>query len=157
MSKKLSTCLWFSNGEGEEAANFYVSLLPDSRIDGIMRSPGDNPGGKEGSVLAVDFTFAGQEFMALNGDSSAGAPSHMTSIIIYVDDQAELDRLWEALGKGGKYIACGWLMDRWGHHWQITPRTLPKLLAGADRAKAKRVFNVMMDMVKLDIAKLENA
>jgi predicted 3-demethylubiquinone-9 3-methyltransferase (glyoxalase superfamily) len=154
---KLSICLWFSGGEAQEAANFYVSQLPDSRIDHVQKSPGDNPGGKAGSVLVVDFTLAGQKFMALNGDNSAGPPSYRTSFTIHCDSQAEIDRLWEAFGAGGKYIACGWLMDRWGHHWQITPRILPELLAGSDQAKAKRVFAAMMDMVKLDIATLENA
>jgi predicted 3-demethylubiquinone-9 3-methyltransferase (glyoxalase superfamily) len=153
---KIASCLWFSKGEAEEAAKFYVSLLPVSRIDHVQKSPADNPGSKEGSVLVVDFTLAGQKFMGLNGDNSA-APSHFTSHTIYVDSQAELDRLWDALGEGGKYIACGWLQDRWGHHWTITPSVLPKLLAGPDKAKAKRVFTAMMDMVKLDIAKLENA
>lgn len=152
---KISSCLWFT-GDAEKAANFYVSLLPDSRIDHIQKSPADNPGGKEGSVLVVDFTLAGQKFMGLNGDNSA-APSHITSFTIYADSQAELDKLWEALGKGGKYIACGWLKDRWGHHWQITPRILPKLLADPDKEKAKRVFNAMLDMVKLDIPALEKA
>ncbi|CAN5514096.1 VOC family protein [soil metagenome] len=152
---KLSTCLWFT-GEAEDAAKLYVSLLPDSHIDHIQLSPADNPGSKEGSVLVVDFTLAGQKFVGLNGGDKLEI-NHAVSTTIYCDDQAEVDRLWEKLGKGGKYIACGWLKDRWGHHWQITPRMLIENLASPDKAKAKRVFTAMMDMVKLDIATLEKA
>lgn len=156
MPSKIKPCLWFAT-EAEEAANFYVSLLPDSRIDHVQRSPGDYPGGKKGDVLVVEFTLAGQTYMGLNGGSQ---PQYTDAVSFCIDckDQAEVDRLWDALtGNGGKPVACGWLNDRWGVRWQITPGMLPKLLADKDPAKAQRVFTAMMDMVKIDVATLEKA
>ncbi|MGH9805942.1 MAG: VOC family protein [Terriglobia bacterium] len=153
---KISPCLWF-NGEAEEAAKFYVSLLPDSRIEKIQHNPVDGPAGKAGSVLVVQFTLAGQEFMALNGGSRFEF-SHAISFKIDCADQAEVDRLWDALSSnGGSVVQCGWLKDRYGVSWQIVPSVLPQLLSGPDRAGAERAMRAMMGMVKLDIAGLRKA
>ena len=153
---KISPCLWF-NGEAEEAANLYVSLLPDSRIDKIQRNTVDGPGGKAGTVLVVEFTVAGQRFMALNGGMKMEY-THAVSFMIDCADQAEVDRLWDALlANGGQPSKCGWLKDRFGVSWQIIPSALPKYLGGADSAGAKRAMQAMLGMVKLDIAELKRA
>ena len=153
---KITPCLWF-DGAAEDAANFYVSLLPDSRIDKVMRSPADNPSTPEGAVLTVEFTLAGQSFMGLNGGPQYPF-TEAVSFSISCEDQAEVDRLWEALtADGGKPVACGWLKDRFGLSWQIVPKALPKLLSGPDRDGARRAMQAMMDMVKLDVAELERA
>jgi predicted 3-demethylubiquinone-9 3-methyltransferase (glyoxalase superfamily) len=148
----ISPCLWF-DGEAEEAANFYVSLLPDSKIERVQKNVMDSPAGKEGSVLVVDFTLAGQRFMALNGGTRL---EHTHAISFHVDcaDQAEVDRLWAALSAGGAIIQCGWLRDRYGVSWQIVPTVLAKMLRDPDPAKARRVMQAMMKMIKLDIAGL---
>ena len=153
---KISPCLWF-NGEAEEAANLYVSLLPDSRIDKIQRNTVDGPGGKAGTVLVVEFTVAGQRFMALNGGMKMEY-THAVSFMIDCADQAEVDRLWDALlANGGQPSKCGWLKDRFGVSWQIIPSALPKYLGGADSAGARRAMQAMLGMVKLDIAELKRA
>ena len=153
---KISPCLWF-NGEAEEAAKLYVSLLPDSRIEKIQRNPIDGPAGKAGSVLVVQFTLAGQEFMALNGGTRFEF-THAISFKIDCADQAEVDRLWDALScNGGSVEQCGWLKDRYGVSWQIVPSVLPQLLGGPDRAGSERAMQAMMRMVKLDIAGLRRA
>jgi predicted 3-demethylubiquinone-9 3-methyltransferase (glyoxalase superfamily) len=153
---KISPCLWF-NGEAEEAAKFYVSLLPDSRIEKIQHNPVDGPAGKAGSVLVVQFTLAGQEFMALNGGTRFDF-SQAISFKIDCADQAEVDRLWDALScNGGSVVQWGWLKDRYGISWQIVPSVLPQLLGGPDRAGAERAMRAMMGMVKLDIAGLRKA
>lgn len=154
--QKIVPCLWF-NGQAEEAANFYVSLLPDSRVDRVYRSPVDTPGGPAGSVLTVEFTLAGSRYLGLNG-----GPQHpfteAVSFQIHCGDQAEVDRLWTALtANGGQEIACSWLKDRWGLSWQIVPVRLVELLHDADPARAKRAMEAMMNMVKIDIAALERA
>ena len=153
---KISPCLWF-DGEAEEAANFYVSLLPDSRIEKVQKNPVDSPAGKAGSVLVVEFTLAGQRFMALNG----GKPfdfTHAISFKIDCADQAEVDRLWDTLlANGGKAEQCGWLKDRYGVSWQIVPTALTKYLGGADTAGAQRAMQAMLGMVKLDIEDLKRA
>jgi predicted 3-demethylubiquinone-9 3-methyltransferase (glyoxalase superfamily) len=148
----ISPCLWFDD-EAEEAANFYVSLLPDSKIERVQKNVMDSPAGKEGSVLVVDFTLAGQRFMALNGGTRL---EHTHAISFHVDcaDQAEVDRLWAALSAGGAIIQCGWLRDRYGVSWQIVPTVLAKMLRDPDPAKARRVMQAMMKMIKLDIAGL---
>jgi predicted 3-demethylubiquinone-9 3-methyltransferase (glyoxalase superfamily) len=152
----LSTCLWFDK-QAEEAANFYVSLLPDSRIDGVKRSPADYPNGKEGDVLVVEFTLGGRPFMALNGGPEFKF-DEAVSMVVLTDGQEETDRYWEALlADGGEPSMCGWLKDRFGLSWQVTPRQLPKLLADPDPARAKRAMEAMMEMVKIDIAALEAA
>ncbi|MFG1396237.1 VOC family protein [Roseixanthobacter pseudopolyaromaticivorans] len=152
---KISPCLWFER-EAEEAATFYVSLLPESRIEHVQRNVSDSPGGKAGTVLVVDFTLAGQRFMALNGGTRV-EHTHAVSFKIDCADQAEVDRLWDALAEGGSIAQCGWLQDRYGVPWQIVPRVLPQLLGDPDPAKAQRVMAAMLGMVKLDIAALKAA
>ncbi|HEY0524217.1 MAG TPA: VOC family protein, partial [Stellaceae bacterium] len=149
---KISPCLWF-DGEAEEAARFYVSLLPDSRIERVQKNVTDSPAGKAGSVLVVDFTLAGQRFMALNGGTRFEY-THAVSFHVDCADQAEVDRLWNALSNGGTEVQCGWLKDRYGVSWQIVPTVLPKMLGDPDQAKARRVMEAMMQMIKIDIAGL---
>ena len=153
---KITPCLWF-DGQAEEAANFYVTLLPDSRIDKVVRSPADNPSTSKGEVLVVDFTLNGQKFSGLNG----GPQFHFTEAVsfqIHCQDQAEVDRLWNAvLENGGKPSACGWINDRWGLSWQIFPEELLEMISSDDRAAAERAMTAMMDMVKIDLAKLREA
>lgn len=152
---KIAPCLWFDT-EAEEAARFYVSLLPDSRIDHVQRNPVDSPGGKAGTVLVVDFTLAGQKFMALNGGTRFEY-THAVSFKIDCEDQAEVDRLWEALGEGGQIEQCGWLKDRYGIPWQIVPKALPRLLGDPDQARSGRVMQALLGMVKIDVAGLQAA
>jgi predicted 3-demethylubiquinone-9 3-methyltransferase (glyoxalase superfamily) len=153
---KISPCLWF-DGEAVAAANFYVSLLPDSRIDHVQRNTVDSPAGKAGTVLVVDFTLGGQRFMALNGGTRFEY-THAISFKIDCADQAEVDRLWDALSAdGGSVEQCGWLRDRFGVSWQIVPSVLSELLGGPDRAGAQRAMQAMLQMVKLDIAGLKKA
>ena len=153
---KISPCLWF-DGEAEEAANFYVSLLPDSRIDRVQRNVVDGPGGKAGTVLVVQFTLSGQEYMAFNGGMRFEY-THAISFKIDCADQAEVDRLWDALSSdGGSIERCGWLKDRYGVSWQIVPSVLPELLGGPDRAGAQRAMQAMLGMTKLDIGRLRQA
>jgi predicted 3-demethylubiquinone-9 3-methyltransferase (glyoxalase superfamily) len=153
---KISPCLFFES-EAEEAANFYVSLLPDSRIDRIQRNPIDGPAGKAGSVLVIEFTLAGQGYMALNGGTRF---EYTPAISFKIDcnDQAEVDRLWDALSSnGGSEVRCGWVRDRYGVSWQIVPSVMPQLLGGPDRAGSERAMRAMMGMIKLDIAALQKA
>ena len=155
-SKKIYTFLWYAR-EAEEAAKFYCSIFPDSRIDRVTALMSESPSGPPGSVQVVDFTLFGQPFQAM----SAG-PHHdfndAISIVVACDDQAELDRYWDAfLSAGGQAQACGWLNDRYGVRWQIVPRVLDEMMADKDAARSKRVTDAMMKMVKLDIATLERA
>jgi predicted 3-demethylubiquinone-9 3-methyltransferase (glyoxalase superfamily) len=152
---KIAPCLWFDS-EAEEAANFYVSLLPDSRIDHVQRNVVDSPSGKAGSVLVVAFTLAGQRYLALNGGTRFEF-THAISFAVDCEDQAEVDRLWNALSDGGAIEQCGWLKDRYGVSWQIVPKALHKLLGDPDPAKAQRVMQAMLQMVKLDVAGLQRA
>jgi predicted 3-demethylubiquinone-9 3-methyltransferase (glyoxalase superfamily) len=152
---KIAPCLWF-DGEAEEAAKFYVSLLPDSRIDRVQRNVMDSPAGKAGTVLIVEFTLAGQRFLALNGGTRFEY-THAISFQVDCADQAEVDRLWDTLSAGGAIERCGWLRDRYGVSWQIVPRVLPELIGDPDPAKAQRVMQAMLQMIKLDIAGLEAA
>jgi predicted 3-demethylubiquinone-9 3-methyltransferase (glyoxalase superfamily) len=154
-TQKIMPCLWF-NGDAEKAAKFYVSLLPNSRIDKVFRSPTDTPSGKAGTVLTVEFTLAGSKYLGLNGGPQYKF-SEAISFQIFCQTQAEVDRLWAKLKKGGSVLACGWLKDRWGLTWQIVPTRLMELMADRDRAKARRVMEAMMEMVKIDIAGLEKA
>jgi 2-polyprenyl-6-hydroxyphenyl methylase/3-demethylubiquinone-9 3-methyltransferase len=155
MSDKIVPCLWY-DGTAEEAAAFYVSLLPDSRIDGIHRSPADNPSTAEGAVLVVEFTLAGRTYVGLNGGPHFKF-NEAVSFQIQTEDQDETDRLWNAItGNGGAESMCGWCKDKWGLSWQITPRALTDALAkGGD--VAKRAFEAMMEMQKIDIARIEAA
>lgn len=153
---KITPCLWFDH-RAEEAAKFYTSLLPDSRINKVHRSPGDAPGITEGAVLTVDFTVAGQPFIGLNGGPEFQF-NEAISFSIDCDDQAEVDRLWDALiADGGSPSVCGWLKDRFGVSWQIIPRQLPEMLDSADRDAARRAMEAMLQMTKIDIAKLREA
>ncbi|WP_027582572.1 VOC family protein [Bradyrhizobium sp. Ai1a-2] len=153
---KISPCLWF-NGKAEEAAKLYVSLVPDSRIDTVQKNIIDGPAGKAGTVLVVEFTLAGQGFMALNGGMKMEY-THAVSFKIDCADQAEVDRLWDALlANGGKAEQCGWLRDRFGVSWQIVPSVLPKYIGGPDKAGAARAMQAMLGMVKLDIEGLRRA
>ena len=154
--KPITPCLWFK-GDAEKAANFYVSLVPGSRIDAVFRSPADTPSGPAGSVLTVEFTLNGNPFLALNGDEGAEY-THAVSFQIHTRDQAETDRVWSAiLANGGKEVQCGWLTDRWGLSWQIVPERLSELIKDPDPDRARRAMEAMMTMVKIDIAALEKA
>jgi predicted 3-demethylubiquinone-9 3-methyltransferase (glyoxalase superfamily) len=156
MMDKVKLCLWF-DGQAEEAANFYVTLLPDSRVDAVHRAPSDYPAGKAGDVLTVEFTLAGRSYVGLNG--GPGVP-YTDAVSLQVDcaDQAEVDRLWDAIvADGGQPVACSWIKDRWGLSWQIVPRALTDMLAAPDRAAAGRAMQAMMNMVKIDVAALEKA
>ena len=152
---KIKPCLWF-DGQAEEAANFYVSLLPDSRIEAVHRSPADYPAGKQGNVLTVEFTLAGQEFVALNGGPYFKF-NEAVSFQIFTEDQAETDRLTDALSAVPEAEQCGWVKDRFGLSWQIAPRLLIERMGDADPAKAKRVMEAMMEMKRIDIAAIERA
>jgi predicted 3-demethylubiquinone-9 3-methyltransferase (glyoxalase superfamily) len=152
---KITPCLWF-DGKAEEAARFYVSLLPDSRIDAVLPYTVETPGGKLGDTMLVEFTLAGQSYMALNG----GPYFQFTpaiSLFVSCEDQAEVDRLWDALLDGGKPLECGWITDRYGISWQIVPGMLGAMMKDKDPAKVRRVTEAMLQMIKLDINALENA
>ena len=153
--QKVIPCLWFDK-QAEEAARFYVSLLPDSRIDAVIRSPGDYPSGQEGDVLLVEFTLAGNRYTALNGGPHFQF-NEAISLQIDCEDQAEADRLTEALSAVPEAEQCGWVKDRYGLSWQIVPYALPRLLADPDPAVVKRVFDAMMNMKRLNVAALEAA
>ncbi|HEY8437114.1 MAG TPA: VOC family protein [Candidatus Limnocylindrales bacterium] len=153
---KISPCLWF-DGAAEEAARFYVSLFPDSRIDAVHRSPGDTPSGPKGMVLTVEFTLAGRSYIGLNGGPDFKF-SEAISLSIDCEDQAEVDRYWSALtADGGEPSVCGWLKDRFGLSWQVIPRQLPEMLASLDRDAAGRALEAMLKMTKIDVAELERA
>lgn len=152
---KIAPCLWF-DGEAEEAANFYVSLLPDSRIEHVQKNVMDSPSGKAGTVLVAEFTLAGQRFLALNGGTRFEY-THAISFHVDCAGQAEVDRLWDTLSDGGSIEQCGWLKDRYGVSWQIVPTVLIKMLRDPDPAKAQRVMQSMLQMIKLDIAGLKAA
>jgi predicted 3-demethylubiquinone-9 3-methyltransferase (glyoxalase superfamily) len=156
MTKTISPCLWF-DGRAEEAAKFYTSIFPNSRIDHVERSTVDYPGGKEGDVILVEFTLAGLSYQALNGGPH-DTFNDAISLSVLCKDQAEVDRLWEALtAGGGKPIQCGWLKDKFGVSWQIVPEEFPAMLRDKDRSKARRGMQAMMEMVKLDVAALRRA
>jgi predicted 3-demethylubiquinone-9 3-methyltransferase (glyoxalase superfamily) len=153
---KITPCLWF-NGTAEEAAQFYLSLFPDSRIDKIHRSAADNPSGSAGDVLTVDFSLAGQPFIGLNGGPEFQF-NEAVSFSIDCADQAEVDRYWDALVQGGgEHSVCGWLKDRFGVSWQVIPRQLQEMLDGPDREGAARAMKAMLEMTKIDIQKLREA
>jgi predicted 3-demethylubiquinone-9 3-methyltransferase (glyoxalase superfamily) len=147
--------LWYSD-KAEEAAAFYASLLPNSKVDSVTALPVDSPSGPAGSVKVVEFTLLGQPFMAM----SAGPLddfNHAVSFIVECEDQREIDRLWQALGEGGTIEQCGWLRDRYGLCWQIVPKILGQMMKDPDRVRAKRVAEAMLGMVKLDVAGLRKA
>jgi predicted 3-demethylubiquinone-9 3-methyltransferase (glyoxalase superfamily) len=153
---KITPCLWF-NGNAEEAASFYVSLLPDSRIMDVARSAADNPSTAAGAVLTVDFTIAGQPMRGLNGGPEFQF-NEAISLVIDCEDQTEVDRLWAALtADGGSPGQCGWLKDRFGLSWQIVPRQLGEVLGNPDPARAGRAMEAMLRMTKIDIDALRRA
>ncbi|MEY4555281.1 MAG: hypothetical protein RL093_400 [Pseudomonadota bacterium] len=153
--QKIIPCLWFDR-QAEEAANFYVSVLPNSRIDAVIRAPGDYPSGKEGDVLLVEFTLAGTRYTALNGGPHFSF-TEAISLQIDCEDQTEVDRLSNALSAVPEAEQCGWVKDRYGLSWQIVPYAMNRFLADPDPAVRKRVFDAMMHMKRLDIAELERA
>lgn len=151
-------CLWFDT-EGEEAARFYVSVFPDSKLGRIGRyvEEGSDVHGKPaGSVVTVEFELAGQRFLALNGGPQYTF-DEAVSFQIHCDTQDEIDHYWEKLTEGGREVACGWLKDRFGLSWQVVPKVLPEMLLDPDKAKVGRVFEAFMKMTKYDIAELERA
>ncbi|HUL10245.1 MAG TPA: VOC family protein [Candidatus Acidoferrum sp.] len=152
---KVTQHLWFEK-DMEAAVRFYTSLIPGSSLAWISAVPADNPSGPAGSVKIAGFTIGDQRYMAIEA-GPLDPFNHSFSIMVQCDDQAEIDRLWEALKEGGSVEHCGWLRDRWGLSWQITPRRLGELMMDPDRAKAKRVAEAMLKMVKFDIAGLEAA
>src|SRR4051794_21066040 len=153
---KIAPCLWFDKN-AEEAANFYAATFPDSKVKSVNRSPGDYPSGKKDDVLTVEFTVLGSPFVGLNGGPQFKF-TEAVSFMVYTEDQAETDRYWNAIvDNGGEENVCGWCKDKFGLFWQITPRLLIELTTGTDTAKAKRVFDAMLQMKKIDIAKLEEA
>ena len=153
---KITPCLWF-DGQAEEAAQFYETLLPDSHVDNVWRSPADTPSGPAGMVLLVDFTLAGQQFQGLNGGPDFKF-NEAISFVIECEDQAEVDRLWEALtAGGGEPSMCGWLKDRFGVSWQIVPRRLNELMSDPDPDRARRATEAMLKMRKIEVAEIERA
>jgi len=152
----ITTCLWY-DGNAEQAANLYASIFPDSHVGAIHRSPADNPSTSEGAVLVVEFTVLGQKFVGLNGGPNFTF-DEAVSFQIATKDQAETDRYWDALiADGGQESMCGWLKDKFGLSWQITPQVLTDAMANPDKAAAKRAFEAMMTMRKIDIAAIEKA
>lgn len=156
MIPRNTLCLWY-DGTAEEAARFYAQTFPDSAVQAVHRAPADYPAGKQGDVLTVNFTVAGIACLGLNGGPQF-RHNESFSFQIATDDQQETDRLWNAIvGNGGQESACGWCKDRWGVSWQITPRVLTEGTTDPDPAVARRVFEAMMTMKKIDIAAIEAA
>ena len=156
MAHKNTVCIWY-DGTALEAATFYARTFPDSTLGAVTRAPGDYPDGREGDILVVEFNVAGIPCIGLNGGPHF-KHNESFSFQIATDDQAETDRLWHAIvDHGGQESECGWCKDRWGISWQITPRVLTQALGDADRAAAKRAFDAMMTMKKIDVAMIEAA
>lgn len=154
---KITTFLWFDRCEARKAAEFYAETFPDSHVGQIIRAVSDNPGGRQGDELVVEFTVLGQAFAGLNGGPGF-APNELVSFQVITEDQAETDRYWNAIVEnGGSESQCGWCKDRWGFFWQITPRALMAALSDPDRAAAKRAMDAMMTMRRIDIAAIESA
>ncbi|MBK9132056.1 MAG: VOC family protein [Gammaproteobacteria bacterium] len=153
---KNTICLWY-NGDAEEAARFYAKTFPDSSVGAVYRAPGDYPSGKQGNVLTIQFTVMGIPCVGLNG-GPAFTHNEAFSFQVATADQAETDRYWNAIiGNGGRESACGWCKDKWGISWQITPTALMDAISDADPAAARRAFDAMMEMTRIDIAAIEAA
>lgn len=156
MFSKNTICLWY-DGAALDAATFYAETFPASTVGAVHRAPGDYPAGKQGDVLMVEFSVMGIPCLALNG-GPAFHHDEAFSFQVATDDQAETDRLWNAIiGNGGQASECGWCKDRWGLSWQITPRALMAAVTDPDPVAAKRAFDAMMTMTKIDIAAIEAA
>lgn len=156
MNNKNRICLWY-DGTAQEAAQFYADTFPDSAVNAIHHAPGDYPAGQEGDVLTVDFTVIGIPCIGLNGGAMF-KPNESFSFQVATDNQAETDRLWNAIiDNGGQASACGWCKDKWGVSWQISPRVLIEAVTSSDKAAARRAFEAMMNMTRIDIAAIEAA
>ena len=153
--QKITPFLWYAT-EAEEAASFYTAIFPDSRVKRVVSMPSESPSGPPGSVKVVDFELCGQPFVAMTA-GPLDPFNHAVSFVVNCDNQAELDRYWNALLKGGKAEQCGWLRDCFGLAWQIVPTVLAEMMSDPDRVKAKRATDAMLKMVKIDIAALQAA
>jgi predicted 3-demethylubiquinone-9 3-methyltransferase (glyoxalase superfamily) len=161
VEQKITPLLWFAN-EAEEAVNFYVTLFPDSKIDNVSRYGEAGPG-KEGDAMMIEFTLAGQEFMALNGTTSTdmgeleSPPRGGIALFVTCDTQAELDVLWDKLAQGGKVQQCGWVLDRYGFAWNVVPKGMSEVMGNPDPEKRKRAMQAMFAMQKIDLDALRRA
>lgn len=153
---RIAPCLWF-DGDAEEAATFYAATFPDSRITAVTQAPGDYPAGKQGDALTVEFTVCGMAFVGLNGGPHV-KPNEALSFQVYTETQDETDRYWNAIvGNGGQESECGWCKDRWGFSWQIAPRVLIEAIGSPDPGVARRAFDAMITMRRIDHARIEAA